>query len=85
MKEARRIIHASGGEKVLLAVSNIIPCSTVRLDISLSSSKFSFPLLFRFLYSLCVYFSFLFSFEADTQSEPVGQKKTAIRTRLTFI
>lgn len=86
MKEVRRIIHASDGEKVLLAGLYIIPCSTaLRMDISLSSSKFSFPLLFRFLYSLCVYFSFLFSFEADTQSESVGEKKTAIRTRLTFI
>ena len=60
------------------------------MDISLSSSKFSFPLLFRFFFtsflyslSLCLFFSFYFHLRL-IQSESTCKKKTAIQMRLTF-
>lgn len=66
--------NASDVERYCCVVpEQLIHNSNIQYGYSLSSSKFSFPLLFRFFSRfLCVYnlfFFILFSFESDTASD----------------
>lgn len=58
MKEVRRIIHASDGEKVLLAGLYIIPCSTALWIFHFHHRNFPFLSCFAF----CILFVYIFHF-----------------------